>query len=55
VKKVAEVDFDPNEEIETVLVPLEEILDRVRSGEISHSLAINALFNLFLEKDLSIA
>ena len=55
VKKVAEVDFDPNEEIETVLVPIEEILDRVRSGEISHSLAINALFNLFLEKDLSIA
>lgn len=55
VKKVAEVDFDPNEEIETVLVPIAEISDRVRSGEISHSLALNALFNLFLEKGLSIA
>ena len=55
VKQVAEVDFDPNEEIETVLIPIAEISDRVRSGEISHSLALNALFNLFLEKGLSIA
>ena len=55
VKKVAEVDFDPNEEIETVLMPIAEISDRVRSGEISHSLALNAIFNLFLEKDLSMA
>ena len=50
-----EVDFDPNEEIETVLIPIAEISDRVRSGEISHSLALNDLFNLFLEKGLSIA
>ena len=52
VKKMDAVDF---EEIETVLIPIAEISDRVRSGEISHSLALNALFNLFLEKGLSIA
>ena len=55
VKQVAEVDFDSNEEIETVLVPIAKISDHIRSGEISHSLALNALFNLFLEKDLAIA
>ena len=52
VEKVAEVDFDPNEEIETVLIPIAKISDLVRSGEISHSLALNAIFNLFLEKGL---
>ena len=48
-KKVAEVNFDPNEEIETVLAPLADVPDLVRSGEISHSLALNALFHLYLE------
>ena len=50
VEKVAKVDFDPTEEIETVLVPLNEIPALIRSGEISHSLALNALFLLFMEK-----
>jgi len=51
-EKVDEVAFDPNEEIETVLVPLDEIPPLIRSGEISHSLALNALFLLFLERGL---
>ena len=55
VKKVTEVDFDPNEEIETVLVPIAKISDHIRSSKISHSLALNALFNLFLEKSLFVA
>ena len=52
VEKVDEVAFDPNEEIETVLVPLDEIPELIRSGEISHSLALNALFLLFMERGL---
>ena len=52
VEKVDEVAFDPNEEIETVLVPLDEIPALIRSGEISHSLALNALFLLFMERGL---
>ena len=52
VEKVGDVQFDPNEEIETVLVPLTEIPSRISSGEISHSLALNAILHLFLERGM---
>jgi 8-oxo-dGTP pyrophosphatase MutT (NUDIX family) len=42
--KVADLDQDEGEDIEVVLVPLAEIEDRIRSGEIDHSLVVSALY-----------
>ena len=41
-RKTAEPDLDPNERIEQVLVPLDEIAPRIAAGEISHALVIAA-------------
>jgi len=42
--------LDPNEEIEYTERPVREVLDLCRSGEIYHSITLNALF--FLEREL---
>ncbi len=39
---MGEQDLDPNEEIEVLLVPLSEVSNLIRQGEITHSLVITA-------------
>jgi len=39
-------DWDPDEEIEVVVLPVEEVLAAARSGKITHSLTLVALFHL---------
>jgi len=48
VEKHSDVSFDPHEELETVQVPISELQNLVKKGEISHSLALNAIFHLQL-------
>ena len=48
VEKTAGTAFDPNEELETTLVPVPELRDLVSKKEIVHSLAQNAIFHLLL-------
>lgn len=43
VRRVAEPDPDPNEDIEVVTVPMEQVVRLVRDGTIRHSLAVAAL------------
>lgn len=43
VAKVAEPAFDETEDIETLLVPLREVKEKMRGGRISHGLVLNAL------------
>jgi ADP-ribose pyrophosphatase len=43
-EKTAEVEFDDHESIVTRLVPLRELDDLVHNGEITHSLAITAIY-----------
>jgi len=43
-KKIKEPEFEGTEDIETVLYPVSEIREMIKSGEITHSLVINALF-----------
>lgn len=43
-EKTAEVEFDDHESIVTRLVPLRELEDLVHNGEITHSLALTAIF-----------
>lgn len=51
VEKHNPVSFDPHEELETVLVPISELSNLIRSGEISHSIALNAILHLKMELD----
>ena len=48
VEKHSDVSFDPHEELETILVPISELDNLVKSGEISHSIALNAIYHLQL-------
>ena len=43
-KKIKEPKFEGAEDIETVLYPVSDIIKLIQSGEISHSLVLNALF-----------
>lgn len=43
-RPTSEVAWDPDEEIEVSLLPVDEVLALARKGEISHSLVLNALF-----------
>jgi hypothetical protein len=43
VRRVAETEWDADEEIEVVTLPLAEALVRTRDGGITHALALNAL------------
>lgn len=45
-EKVSEPQMESMEDIETVLFPLDEITDLVRSGKISHGIVLNALYFL---------
>ena len=44
--RVGDTQFDPNEEIELHLLPVDEVLGRAERGEIKHSLVVDALFFL---------
>jgi len=43
-KCTAEIAWDPDEEIEVSLLPVDEVLKLARNGGITHSLVLNALF-----------
>lgn len=43
-KKIREPEFEGTEDIETILYPSKDIMELIQSGEISHSLVLNALF-----------
>ncbi len=43
-KRTAEIAWDPDEEIEVSLMPVDEVLKSARNGAITHSLVLNALF-----------
>jgi ADP-ribose pyrophosphatase len=44
VRLVGPTNFDVNEEIETTLVPVAQVVEWMREGRITHSLVLNALF-----------
>ena len=46
----AETDFDPNEELETRLLPLPKAMSWAKAGRIEHALSIDALCYLWLER-----
>ncbi len=50
VEKKFEPCFDPNEDIVVKLVPIENVLNLIRTGEITHSIVLNAFFFLFLKE-----
>lgn len=52
VRPTAELDWDPDEEIEFALRPVEWVLDAARRGLMTHSLTLNALF--LLERELAL-
>ena len=47
-EKTSHTSFDPHEELETVLVPLEELRNLSQKGKINHSIALNGIFHLLL-------
>jgi len=49
VRKVAETNFDPDEDIEVVLVPLKEIPSLIEAGKITHALVIIAFHFYFMK------
>ncbi|MDR1591048.1 MAG: NUDIX hydrolase [Puniceicoccales bacterium] len=51
-QKMVEQRLDPNEEITCYAVPFEECLDKIKSGEIHHAIAIGTLliYQLFAKK-----
>jgi len=48
VEKTSLTSFDPNEELETVLVPLTEIKALVKEEKVTHSLGLTGIFHLLL-------
>lgn len=49
VKKVAEVNLDPNEDIEVFHMPIEEISSLIEKGTISHALVIVGFYFYFMK------
>ncbi len=49
-KRVSVTNFDPDEDIEVVLVPLSEIHTLLESGQINHALVLVAFYYYFLKK-----
>ena len=43
-KKLEEPDLDPFEDVRTVLLPVNEVIEKVLSGEINHSIVVASLF-----------
>ena len=52
VKKTALLNFDQHEELVTELYPVRELKERVRAGEITHSIGLNSILMLLLKLDL---
>ena len=46
VEKKAAIEWDGNEEMEVLTMPVDEVLEKAWNGEITHSLVIDALFYL---------
>ncbi|MCX7857928.1 MAG: NUDIX hydrolase [Deltaproteobacteria bacterium] len=49
VKKTKEINLDPQEDIEVVLVPINEVRELIKSGTINHALVVVAFFFYFLK------
>lgn len=47
VKKISEKNLDPDEDIEVVLVPLEDVPYLIKSGRINHALVVVAFYLYF--------
>ncbi len=50
-KKVAETNFDPDEDIEVALVPLKKILPLIEDGTITHALVVIAFHFYFMKNN----
>jgi 8-oxo-dGTP pyrophosphatase MutT (NUDIX family) len=49
VKKVAEINLDPNEDIEVIHMPVQEIPSLIEKGTISHALVIVGFYFYFMK------
>jgi hypothetical protein len=49
VRKVAETNFDPDEDIEVVLIPAKEVTSLIEKGKITHALVIIAFHFYFMK------
>lgn len=52
-RPVGRTDFDPDEEIETLLVDLAEVPRRIAAGEIRHALVVAAFYHLFVTRGVT--
>ena len=52
VQKTAHLNFDKHEELITELYPVKELKEMVRSGKITHSIALNSVLMLLLKLDI---
>jgi hypothetical protein len=43
VKRSAEIDWDPDEEIEVLTAPVDQVYEWAQTGKITHSLVLDAL------------
>ncbi len=50
VKKIGPPSFDQTEEIETVLVPISDLPELIRTGKIDHAIVISAFSLFFLSR-----
>jgi 8-oxo-dGTP pyrophosphatase MutT (NUDIX family) len=53
VRKVAETNFDPDEDIEVVLIPAKKVPSLIENGMITHALVIIAFHFYFMKNHLS--
>jgi ADP-ribose pyrophosphatase len=53
VKKVAEMNLDPNEDIETVYMPIEEVPSLISRGAIGHALVVVGFYFYFMKHPIS--
>ncbi len=50
VQQVAEVDWDENEEMAVVVLPMDKVRESCRNGEITHSLTLAALQRFWMDQ-----
>jgi ADP-ribose pyrophosphatase len=55
LRKVGDPSPDQTEDIEVVLIPLSEIKELIRKGEIDHAIVVAAFYLFFLQQDLDLS
>jgi len=48
-EKTNDVSFDPHEELQTSKVPISDLIELIKTRQISHSIGVNAIFHLLIE------